>query len=47
LEGLGVNGRIILRWIFKKWFGGSMDWIDVVQNRVKVLVNEVVNLRVP
>jgi len=26
LEGLGADGRIILRWIIRKWFGG-MDWI--------------------
>jgi len=25
------RGRIILRWIFKKWDGG-MDWIDVAQD---------------
>ena len=26
----GVDGRIILKWIFKKWDGG-MDWIDPAQ----------------
>jgi hypothetical protein len=24
----GVDGRIILKWIFKEWDGG-MDWIDM------------------
>jgi hypothetical protein len=32
LEDPGVNGRIILRWIFRKWEGG-MDWLDVSQDR--------------
>jgi hypothetical protein len=27
-----VDGRIILRWIFRKWDGG-MYWIDMVQDR--------------
>ena len=44
----GVDGRIILRWIFKKWDGG-MDWIDLAQNikRWRAVVNVVMNLRVP
>jgi hypothetical protein len=29
LEDLRVHGRIILKWIFKKWVGGVMDCIDV------------------
>jgi len=32
LEDLRVDGRIILRWIFRKWDGG-MDWIDLAQDR--------------
>ena len=48
LEVLGVDGRIILKWILKKSDGG-MDWFDLVQNRDKwrAVVNEVMNLRVP
>ena len=45
----GVDGRIILRWIFWKWDVGVVDWIDVAQgrDRLRVLVNAVMNLRVP
>jgi hypothetical protein len=32
LEKLGVDGRIILKRIFKKWSGG-MDWIGLAQDR--------------
>jgi hypothetical protein len=32
LEGPGVDGMIILKCIFKKW-EGSMDWIDMAQDR--------------
>jgi hypothetical protein len=31
-----INGRIrrlILTWIFKKWDGGGMYWIDLAQDR--------------
>ena len=44
----GVDGRIILRWIFRKWDGG-MDWIDLAEDRDRwrALVNGVKNLRVP
>jgi len=28
-----IDGRIILRWIFRKWGGvGGMDWIDLAQD---------------
>jgi len=48
LENPGVNGRIILRRIFRKLDGG-MGWIDLVQDgdRWRELVNSVMNLRVP
>jgi len=32
LEDLGAHGRIILKWILKKWDRG-MDWIDLAQDR--------------
>jgi hypothetical protein len=49
LEDLGVDGRITLKWIFKKWDGGCMDWIELTQDRDRwrALVNAVMNLRVP
>ena len=46
----GVDGRIILRWIFKKEVGwGVMDWIDLAQDRDRwrELVNAEMNLLVP
>ena len=48
LEDPGLDGRIILKWIFRTW-DGSMDWIDLAQDRDgwTALVNAVMNLRVP
>jgi hypothetical protein len=45
----GVEGRIILRWIFKEVGCGDMDWIELAQDRERwrALVNAVMNLRVP
>jgi hypothetical protein len=49
LEDPGIGGRIVLRWIYRKWGCGSMDWIDLAQDREKwrALVNAVMSLRVP
>ena len=33
MEDPGVDGKIILRWIFRMWDGGGMDWIDLAQDR--------------
>jgi hypothetical protein len=30
----GVNGRIILKWIFKRLDWGGIDWIDLAQEQV-------------
>jgi hypothetical protein len=44
----GVDGRIILKWLFSKWELGGMDWIQMAQDRDRwrVLLNAVINLRV-
>jgi len=49
LEDSGVDGRIILRWIFRKWDVGGMDWIELVQDRERwrARVNAIMNLRFP
>jgi hypothetical protein len=48
LKDPGVDGRIILKWIFERWNGG-IDWVDLAQDRNRwwALVNMVVKLQVP
>jgi len=48
LEDPGVDGRIILKCIFKNW-DGSIDWIDLAQdrNRWRAVVKAVMNLTFP
>jgi hypothetical protein len=43
-----VDGRIILRWIFRNCDVEGMDWIDLAQDkdRWQALKNVVMNLRV-
>jgi len=47
LEDPSVDGRITIRWIFRKWDVGV--WIELAQDRDRrrALVNAVVNFRVP
>jgi len=49
LRDPSLDGRIILIWIFRKWNGGVMDWIRLVQDRDRwrSIVNAVMNLWVP
>ena len=46
LEDLDVNGRIILKWIFKK-LDGCHDWIALFEDRESwwAVVNSVMHLR--
>ena len=48
VEDLDVGERIILKYIFKKWYGG-MDWINLAQDRdiCWALVDRIMTLVVP
>jgi hypothetical protein len=47
LEDLGLDGRVLLKWIFKHW-NVSIDWIDLAQdrNRWRSVVKVAMNLRI-
>ena len=49
LDDPGIGGTVILRRIFRKWDGGSMDWINLAWDRERwgALVTAVMNLPVP
>jgi hypothetical protein len=43
-----VDGRVIYRWIFRKWDLGGIDWIELAWDRDRwgAVVTAVMNLRV-
>jgi len=49
LEDPVIDEKIILIWIFRKWDVGSMDWIELAEDRDswRAVVNAVMNLRIP
>jgi hypothetical protein len=48
LEGIGIDGNIILKWIPKIGLE-DLDWIDLAQDRYRwhAVVNVVINFQVP
>jgi hypothetical protein len=48
LEDPDIDGKIVLKWIFKKWEGG-MDRIDLAQDKDRwwAVVNALMNFLVP
>ena len=48
LEALGIDGRVILKLLFKK-HDGKLDWVDLAQdrNRSRAVLSAVMNLGLP
>ena len=48
LEDPNVDGKVILKCIFRKWDAG-VEWIDLAQNRdgLRALLKAVMKFRVP
>jgi hypothetical protein len=48
LEDPDLDGRILFKWIFRRWDGG-MDWIDLThdKDRWRAFVKAEINLRFP
>jgi hypothetical protein len=48
-EDQGIDGRIILEWIFREMKLEGVDWMHLAQDRDqwRAVVNTVMNLRVP
>ena len=49
LEDPDLDGRIILKCLFRKWGWSVMDWIDLAQDgdRWRAVVKAVMNIRIP
>jgi hypothetical protein len=45
---VGIDGSIILKWVFKKYNGG-LDWIGLPydRDRLRAVVNTVMDIQVP
>ena len=49
LGDTGIDGRIILRWIFRSGMWVYVDWIELAQDRARwrILVTAIMNVRFP